>query len=133
MPAFMQIDGLLRRWLDVLAVTYFTWRDAWRAQRTFVITRDNDRFILRKAPPENKSASHQQVRQEEEEGRSVLAVLTAGELASDEILRAVQWGTVVLEIPNENVVMRRISLPVQAREYVAGIIRNQIDRLSPWP
>ena len=133
MPAFMQIDGLLRRWLDVLAVTYFTWRDAWRAQRTFVITRDNDRFILRKAPPGNKSASHQQVRQEEEEGRSVLAVLTAGERASDEIFRAVQWGTVVLEIPNENVVVRRISVPVQAREYVAGIIRNQIDRLSPWP
>jgi general secretion pathway protein L len=48
-------------------------------------------------------------------------------------LRAAQWGIVVLEIPNDNVVVRRISVPVQASEFVAGIIRNQIDRLSPWP
>jgi general secretion pathway protein L len=128
----MQIDGLLQRWLDVLAATYFTWRDAWRAQRTLVIRRDNDQFTLRKAPSEKNSASRQEVRQEEDEC-PVLAVLTAGERASGEILRAAQWGTVVLEIPSENVVVRRISVPVQAREFVAGIIRNQIDRLSPWP
>jgi general secretion pathway protein L len=132
-PAFTQIDGLLRRWLDVLAATYFAWRDAWRAQKTLVISRENNRFVLRKAPPENKSAIRQELRQEEEEERPILAALTAGERASEEILRAAQWGTVVLEIPNENVVVRHLSVPVQAREFVAGIIRNQIDRLSPWP
>jgi general secretion pathway protein L len=128
-PTFMQIDGLLRRWLDVLVATYFAWRDAWRGQRTLVITRENDRFILRKAPPDTKNG----IRGEEAEERQVLAVLPAGEHASDEILRTAQWGIVVLEIPDENVVVRRISLPVQAREFVTGIIRNQIDRLSPWP
>jgi general secretion pathway protein L len=125
----MQIDGLLRRWLDVLAATYFVWRDAWRGQRKLVITRENDRFILRKAPPDNKNG----IDGEEEAERPVLAVLPAGEHASDEILRTAQWGIVVLEIPNENVVVRRISVPAQAREFLAGIIRNQIDRLSPWP
>jgi general secretion pathway protein L len=129
MPAFKQIDGLLRRWLDVLAATYFAWRDAWRAQRTLVISRENNQFVLRKTPRDNKSA----IRQEDEEERPVLAVLAPGERASEEILRASQWGIVVLEIPNENVVVRHISVPAQAREFLAGIIRNQIDRLSPWP
>jgi general secretion pathway protein L len=129
MPAFKQIDGLLRRWLDVLAATYFAWRDAWRAQRTLVISRENNQLVVRKTPRDNKSA----IRQEDEEGRPVLAVLASGERVSEEILRATQWGVVVLEIPNENVVVRHISVPAQAREFVAGIIRNQIDRLSPWP
>jgi general secretion pathway protein L len=129
-PAFMQIDDLLRRWLDVLAATYFTWRDAWRAQRTLVIASENDRFVLRKAPPDSKG--RQAVRHEEKE-RPVLAVVPAGQRVSEEILRTAQWSCVVLEIPNENVVVRRISVPAQAREFVAGIIRNQIDRLSPWP
>jgi general secretion pathway protein L len=133
MPAFTQIDGLLRRWLDVLAATYFAWRDAWRAQRTLVISRENNQFVLRKTPRDNKSAVRQKVRQKEEEARPVLAVLAAGERASEEILRAAQWGIVVLEIPNENVVVRHISVPAQAQEFVAGIIHNQIDRLSPWP
>jgi len=127
----MQIDGLLRRWLDVLAATYFTWRDAWRARRTLIIACENDRFVLRKTPPDSKG--RRDVHQEDEERRPVLAVVPAGEGASEEILRTAQWGSVVLEIPNENVVVRRISVPAQAREFVAGIIRNQIDRLSPWP
>ena len=133
MPAFAQIDGLLRRWLDVLAASYFAWRDAWRTQRTFVVSHDNNRFVLRKAPPDHKRAIRQELPQGEEEGRPVLAVLAAGERAPEGILRAAQWGIVALEIPNENVVVRHISVPVQAREFVAGIIRNQIDRLSPWP
>jgi hypothetical protein len=91
MPAFTQIDGLLRRWLDVLAASYFAWRDAWRAQRTFVVSHDNNRFILRKAPPDHKRAIRQEPPQEEEEERPALAVLAAGERAPEGILRAAQW------------------------------------------
>jgi general secretion pathway protein L len=128
----MHIDTLLRRWIDVLAASYFAWRDIWRAQRTLVITCDNDRFVLRKAPPDNGGAIRQEAPDEQEEQQPVLAVLTAGERAPDDISRAAHWGIVVLKIPSENVVVRRITVPVQAREFVAGIIRNQIDRLSPW-
>jgi general secretion pathway protein L len=131
-PAFAQIDTLLRRWIEVLATTFFTWRDAWRAQRTLVITRENDRFVVRRAPPDNARAIWREVPHEQEEDRPVLAVLAAGESVSDEISRAAHRGIVVLEIPSENVVVRRITVPAQAREFVAGIVRNQIDRLSPW-
>jgi general secretion pathway protein L len=129
---FTQIDTLLRRWIEVLAATYFAWHDAWRSQRTLVITRESNRFVLRKAPSDNASAVRQKAPDEQQEERQVLAVLAAGEPACDEISRAAHNGIVVLKIPSENVVVRRIAVPVQAREFVAGIIRNQIDRLSPW-
>ena len=29
--------------------------------------------------------------------------------------------------------MRRITVPAQARKFLSGVIRNQIERLSPWP
>jgi general secretion pathway protein L len=131
-PTLTQIDTLLRRWIEVLAATYFAWRDAWRSQRTLVITHESNRFVLCKAPSDIGSTTRQKAPDEQEEERQVLAVLTAGEPASDEISRVAHRGIVVLEIPSKNVVVRRIAVPVQAREFVAGIIRNQIDRLSPW-
>jgi general secretion pathway protein L len=63
---------------------------------------------------------------------SVLAVLSAGTPASNEVVRAARSGFVVLELPADNVVVRRISVPTQAREFLPGIVRNQIERLSPW-
>jgi general secretion pathway protein L len=128
----MHIDTLLRRWINVLAATYFAWRDAWRAQKTLVITCENARYVLCKAPPDNDGTVRREAPHDQEEQRPVLAVLTAGERAPDEIFDAARRGIVVLEIPSENVVVRRVAVPVQAREFVAGIVRNQIDRLSPW-
>jgi general secretion pathway protein L len=130
-PASTQIGTLLRRWIEVLAATYLALRDAWCAQRTLVITRENDRFVFRKAPSDDGSTIRRDAPHAQEEAGPVLAVLAPGEPIPDEISRA-QGGLVVLKIPSENVVVRRIAVPVQAREFVPGIVRNQIDRLSPW-
>jgi general secretion pathway protein L len=130
-PVYMQIAALLRRWIEVLAVNYLTLRDTWYAQRTLVITSENGHFVLRKAAPDGGSITGRDTSYEQKEDRPVLAILTPGEPVSEEISRA-HSGVVVLELPSENVVVRRISVPVQAREFVAGIVRNQIDRLSPW-
>jgi general secretion pathway protein L len=62
----------------------------------------------------------------------VLAVVAAGERVSAEVLHAAQRGIVILQFPAESVALRRLSVPAQARDFVAGIVRNQIDRLSPW-
>jgi general secretion pathway protein L len=61
------------------------------------------------------------------------AVLAAGSRAPDDVVRAAQNGFVVLELPTDKIVMRRISVPAQAREFLPGIVRNQVERLSPWP
>jgi general secretion pathway protein L len=60
-------------------------------------------------------------------------VLAAGARAPDDVVRAAQNGFVVLELPTDKVVVRRISVPAQAREFLSGIVRNQVERLSPWP
>jgi len=40
---------------------------------------------------------------------------------------------ITLELPTDEIVVQRINVPAQAREFLAGIVRNRIDRLSPWP
>jgi general secretion pathway protein L len=64
---------------------------------------------------------------------SVLAEFPPGTPVPDEVVRAAQSGFVVLELPTDELVMRRISVPAQAREFLPGIVRNQVERLSPWP
>jgi general secretion pathway protein L len=49
------------------------------------------------------------------------------------VSRAAHNSFVVLEFPADKVVMRRITVPAQARKFLSGVIRNQIERLSPWP
>jgi general secretion pathway protein L len=40
---------------------------------------------------------------------------------------------VIFELPANNVVSRQITVPAQARKFLSGVVRNQIERLSPWP
>lgn len=115
----------------MLVATFFAWRDAWRAQRSLVITCANDRFIVRKGST-NRDGIAEPTGPVEPERGPVLGVLAAGERVSAELSHAARSGIVILEIPGENVVGRRLAVPVQAREFVAGIVRNQLDRLSPW-
>jgi general secretion pathway protein L len=48
------------------------------------------------------------------------------------VARAARHGLVMHELPFDTVVTRRISVPAQARDLLSGIVRNQIERLSPW-
>lgn len=128
----MQIDILWRRWIDVLAATYFGYRDVWRAKRSLLITCKDDGFIIRATAANNDRMIRPEHPVKDEE-QPVLAVLTAGEHASAALSHAARRGIVILEIPREHVVLRRVGVPAQARDFVAGIVRNQIDRLSPWP
>jgi len=64
---------------------------------------------------------------------NVVATLLPGAGASANVSRAAHNSFVVLEFPAEKVVMRRITVPAQARKFLSGVIRNQIERLSPWP
>ena len=127
----MDIGLLLRRWIDVLAATYFAQRETWRARRALVVSSQSGQFIIRKALADEDGA----VRLQQPEGAgagAVLATVAAGERLPAEVLHAAQRGVVLLELPAENVALRRLSVPAQARDFVAGIVRNQIERLSPW-
>ena len=127
----MHIKALLQRWIDVLAASYFAWHDAWRARRSLVITGENDRIVIRQISADNGGIIRPE-QPDKQKQHSVLAVLATGERASVEVSHAARSSIVILEIPGDDVVVRRVSVPVQAREFVAGIVKNQIDRLSPW-
>jgi general secretion pathway protein L len=127
----MNIGLLLRRWIDVLGATYFAQREVWRARRALVVSCENGQFVIRKAPADQGGVARPE-QWNAQERSPVLAVLAAGERASAEILQAARRGIIILEFPSENVAVRRLSVPVQARDVVAGIVHNQIERLSPW-
>src|SRR5262249_44734165 len=64
---------------------------------------------------------------------SVLAVIAPGAEVSPDLQRAVHNQFVILEFPEDKTFVQRISVPAQARKFLAGVISNQIERLSPWP
>lgn len=127
----MDIGLLLRRWIDVLGATYFAQREILRARRALVVSRENGQFIIQN-PPADEGGILRPEQSSARGGNPVLGVVAAGERVSAEVLQAARRGIVVLEFPIEDVAVRRLSVPTQARDVVAGIVRNQIDRLSPW-
>ena len=129
--AFMDIGTFLRRWLEVLTATYFAWREARRAHQSVTVACENGRFVVRKLRQDRGSGARKGRPDAAEENR-VMAVLAAGARTPGEVTRAARRCLVVFELPADMVVVRRIAVPAQAREFLPGIVRNQLDRLSPW-
>jgi general secretion pathway protein L len=113
----VRIAAVLKQWIEVLAAVVFSWREVWRARRSLIVSRDEGRFI---------------VRQVQSGRQSVLVTADIGSTVPEAVARTVRKSFVILEFPLDKIVRRRISVPAQAREYLAGIVRNQIERLSPW-
>lgn len=125
----IQIGTILRRWIEVLTATYFAWREALRARHALTIACENGRFVVRR-PRQDGDNAIRHGQPNEPEGN--LAVLAAGAPIPAEVTRAARSGLIVFELPADLVVVRRIAVPAQAREFLPGIVRNQIERLSPW-
>jgi general secretion pathway protein L len=127
---FTHVRVFLQRWIEVLALAWFAWREARRARQALTVACEGGRFVVRKSPGKRDTVTPPP--QETPEANGVLAVLAPGAQAPPQLTQAARSSLVVLELPADIVVMRRIAVPVQARAFLAGIIRNQIERLSPW-
>ena len=125
----IQIGTILRRWIEVLTATYFAWREALRARQALTVACENGRFVVRRPRQDRDDGPRQQQPDGPEES---LAVLAPGAPIPAEVRRAARNGLIVFQLPADLVVVRRIAVPVQAREFLPGIARNQIERLSPW-
>jgi general secretion pathway protein L len=123
----MRIGAILRRWIETLAALYLAWRESRRELRSLVVTRENGHVVVRHAKPARDA-----MLRDAQAGRAI-AILPPGAEVSADVSRAAHNSFVVLEFPAEKVVMRHITVPAQARKFLSGVIRNQIERLSPWP
>jgi general secretion pathway protein L len=113
----LRIDLMLRRWIGILATLLLGLRESWRTRQALVVARDKDSFVVRRG---------------ESVDGAVVATLAPGSPASPEFVRASHRRFITFELPADEVAVQRISVPARAREFLAGIVRNQIERLSPW-
>ena len=123
----MRIGAVLRRWIEILAALYLAWCESRRELRSLVVTRENGHVVVRHAEPARDAMLR------DAHAGNVVATLPPGAEVSADVTRAAHRSFVVLEFPADKVVMRRITVPAQARKFLSGVIRNQIERLSPWP
>ena len=125
----MQFVAIIRRWIEVLAGLLLAWRARRRERRSLIIRDEDGQLVIRPGEPDRDTIIRDAASQEEPPG----FVLSAGTAIAGDVARAARDGFVVLELPADRIVTRRTNVPAQAREFLAGIVRNQLERLSPWP
>src|SRR5215510_5010277 len=122
MPDRMQanvIIAVLKRWIEILARLVLAWREQRRSQRTLMISEENGALVVHQSSADGRKA---------ERKPKVLSGGTARRVA-----RSARGRFVILALAADKIVTRHLNVPAQAREFLAGIVRNQIERLSPWP
>jgi general secretion pathway protein L len=114
----MNIELIMRRWIDILARLWLGWQENRRARQWMKVKSDGEKRTLEDAKWTVTTTS--------------MTVSTGGVALSDEIVRAAQKSFIILELPASDIVSRVIKVPAQARDLLPGIVRNQVERLFPW-
>ena len=114
----MRIVAILRRWIETLATIFVAWYEHRREQHALTVAYENQDVVVRESRS-GRDTTHPHFR--------------AGQKVSADLLRAARNSFVVLEFPADKVVRRDITAPAQAQKFLSGVVRNQIERLSPWP
>jgi general secretion pathway protein L len=113
----MPIMEIPLRWIEVLAGLFSDWHASWRSRRSVIVAQEDGCFVVRRA----------------RDGQdNVVAKIAIGTRPSEKIAQALSNHFVVFEFSIDKVVTRHLTVPAQAREFLAGIVGNQIERLSPW-
>jgi general secretion pathway protein L len=126
----MRIDVMIWRWLEVLAALFLAWREQQRQRRSLIIRQENGSFVVRHGEPERDAIIRDA--QSDEGSRSEM-LLHAGSALPADLVRDARDRFIVLELPADKIITRRMQVPAQAQEFLAGVVANQIERLSPWP
>jgi general secretion pathway protein L len=122
----VRIVAIIRRWIDVMAMLFLAWREHGRERRSLIIYDENGQLVIQRGEL-NRDAIIRDVRPEPPR------IISAGTAVPADVARLARDGFVILELPGDKFVTRRINVPAQARQFLSGVIRNQLDRLSPWP
>jgi len=114
----MNIRMAMTAWVGILAGLIAEWQAALQARRSVAVSDQGDHFMIH--------------------GSSSLSAQAVAKLpASERVVRdrpeALRKHLIIFELASEHVITRHLTLPLTAREFIAGIVQHQIDRLSPWP
>jgi general secretion pathway protein L len=113
----MRIVDIPARWIEVLAGLFSDWHTSWLSRRSLTVTQEDGCFVVRRG-------------RDGHEG--FVANIAVGTRPPEKIAQALSNRFVVFELAADKVVTRHLTVPAQAREFLAGIVGNQIERLSPW-
>jgi general secretion pathway protein L len=114
----MRAVAILRRWIKTLATVFVAWDERRREHHALTVAFENQQIVVREARSgPDITRSHQRP---ERRGAA-------------DIPSAARNSFVIAEFPADKVVRRDITVPVGAQKFLSGVIRNQIERLSPWP
>jgi general secretion pathway protein L len=115
----MRITAILRRWIETLATVLVAWRERRREQHALTVAFDDQDVVVVRAVQSARNRTR--------------PYFQAGQKLSADLLGAARNSFIILEFPADKVVSRDITVPVGAQKFLSGVIRNQIERLSPWP
>src|SRR5437660_715664 len=113
----MRIGAILKRWFDTLATLLLGWHERQRERRALTVAFGGQQLGVRELRLAGAAA--------QQNGR-------AGQTISDELVRMARDSLVILDFSADQIVTRHISVPAQAHKFLAGVVRNQVERLSPW-
>jgi general secretion pathway protein L len=113
----MDVRAILSDWLEELAAAFAEIGRRRRTRRTVLLRQEGQSLVARRAA---------------KVGAPIVAA-AVGERFAGEALDALRKSLVTFELGPSDFVTRRLTVPAQARDVLPGIVRNQIDRLSPWP
>jgi general secretion pathway protein L len=114
----MRIPAILNDWLEELSRALGEFGQRRQARRTVALREEGDRLVARRV---------------DEPGAAVVADVKQGERLPDDALEALRGYVATLELSAIDFATRRLSVPLQAKDVLPGIVQNQLDRLSPWP
>ncbi len=114
----MKFPTFLTHWIDVLAGMVVEWRALLQARKSVVVARDERGFTIHRGTQPSSD---------------MLAKVGAGMPIPNETMEALRNHLIIFELSDDRVITRNLTLPVKAKEFLSGIVRNQLERLSPWP
>lgn len=126
MKLFSTVSDYLSRWVDDVVAVIMAARSRLGGGRTITLLERPDGVFAAEPSATRSKAKRQAVALRFEGGRVV------GVGAAD-VAAALRGASVELVMQPTHYLFRPLELPARAAEFLGGVVRGQIDRLTPWP
>jgi general secretion pathway protein L len=123
MTLLRDIGAILSRWLDGVAATLIAALGRLVSPRVVRIVEESDGSTFTLRGPDNAGGSRE---------RLTLADGSSFGALPPDALKAIRGNRVEIVLRPSRFVFRQLELPRRAVEFLDGVIRAQIDRLTPW-